>query len=93
MKRLLSRYPSVPVVLIGWMGRDLAFRGAGLGSMLLYDAISRVVKAPIGAYALCADAINEDATAFHLKHQFQPLVSRAQTLFLPMKTAQDLVSS
>jgi hypothetical protein len=34
--------------------------------MLLYDAISRVAKAPIGAYALCADAINEDATAFYL---------------------------
>jgi len=93
VKRLLPRYPSVPVELIGWMGRDLAFRGAGLGSMLLYDAISRVVKAPIGAYALCAHAINEDATAFYQKHQFQPLVSRAQTLFLPMKTAQDLVSS
>ena len=59
--------------------------------MLLYDAISRVVKAPIGAYALCADAINQDTIVFYTKHQFQPLVSRAQTLFLPMKTAQDLV--
>lgn len=68
MKRLLPRYPSVPVVLIGWMGRDLAFRGTGLGSMLLYDAISRVAQAPIGAYAICADAIDEDATAFYLKH-------------------------
>ena len=65
MKRLLPRYPSVPVVLIGCIVRDLAFRGAGLGSMLLYDAISRVAKAPIGAYAICADAINEDATAFY----------------------------
>ena len=93
MKRLLPRYPSVPVVLIGWMGRDLAFRGTGLGSMLLYDAISRVAQAPIGAYAICADAIDEDATVFYLKHQFQPLVSRPQTLFLPMKTAnQALVS-
>ncbi len=75
------------------MGRDLAFRGAGLGSMLLCDAISRVAQAPIGAYAICADAIDEDATVFYLKHQFQPLVSRPQTLFLPMKTAhQALVS-
>jgi hypothetical protein len=60
--------------------------------MLLYDAIGRVAKAPIGAYTICTDAINEDATAFYTKHQFQPLVSRPQTLFLPMKTAQDLVS-
>jgi plasmid stabilization system protein ParE len=42
----LPRYPSVPVVLIGWMGRDLAFRGAGVGSLLLDDAISRLAKAP-----------------------------------------------
>ena len=86
----LIQPPAPNAALIGWMGRDLAFRGAGLGSMLLYDAISRVAKAPIEAYAICADAINEDATAFYQKHQFQPLVSRAQTLFLPMKTAQDL---
>ena len=87
LAKKLPRYPSIPVVLIGWMGRDLAFRGTGLDSMLLYDAIGRVAKAPIGAYAICADAINEDATAFYTKHQFQPLVSRPQTLFLPMKTA------
>ena len=92
LAKKLPRYPSIPVVLIGWMGRDLAFRGTGLGSMLLYDAIGRVAKAPIGSYAICADAIKEDATAFYTKHQFQPLVSRPQTLFLPMKTAQELVS-
>jgi ribosomal protein S18 acetylase RimI-like enzyme len=92
LARKLPRYPSVPVVLIGWMGRDLAFRGTGVGSMLLYDAIGRVAKAPVGAYAICADAINDVAAAFYREHQFQPLVSRPQTLFLPMKTAQALVS-
>jgi len=92
LAKKLPRYPSVPVVLIGWMGRDLAFRGTGVGSMLLYDAIGRVAKAPVGAYAICADAINDVAAAFYQKHQFQPLVSRPQTLFLPMKTAQALVS-
>jgi hydroxymethylglutaryl-CoA reductase len=60
--------------------------------MLLYDAIGRVAKAPVGAYAICADAINDVAAAFYQKHQFQPLVSRPQTLFLPIKTAQALVS-
>ena len=60
--------------------------------MLLYDAISRVAEAPAGAYAICADAIDEDAAAFYRDHQFQPLVSRPQSLFLPMKTAMALVS-
>lgn len=91
LARKLPRYPSVPVVLIGWIGRDLAFRGEGVGSLLLYDAIQRVVKAPVGVYAICADAIDAAATAFYRLHQFQPLHSRPQTLFLPMKTAQALV--
>jgi GNAT superfamily N-acetyltransferase len=95
LAKKLPRHPSVPVALmgwIGWMGRDLAFRGAGLGSMLLYDAISREAEASVGAYAICADAIDEDAAAFYRDHQFQPLVSRPQSLFLPMKTAMALVS-
>jgi len=83
----------MPVVLIGWMGRDLTFRVGGLGSMLHYDAISRVAKAPIGAYAICAKAMDEGATALYLKHQFQSLVSRPQTIFLPLKKAQALVNS
>lgn len=92
LAKKLPRYPHVPVVLIGWMGRDLAFRGEGVGSLLLYDAISRVAKAPVGAYAICADAIDESAAAFYREHQFQPLDSRPQSLFLPMKTALDLVN-
>ncbi|MCX5958589.1 MAG: DUF1778 domain-containing protein [Cyanobacteria bacterium] len=60
----LIQPPAPNAALIGWMGRDLAIRRAGLGSMLLYEAISRVAKAPIGAYAICADAIDEAATVF-----------------------------
>lgn len=93
LARKLPRYPSVPAVLIGWMGRDIGFRGAGVGAMLLYDAISRVSTSPVGAHAICADAIDEAAAAFYREHQFQPLVSRLQSLFLPMKTALKLVRS
>jgi hypothetical protein len=61
--------------------------------MLLYDAISRVATSPVGAHAFCADAIDEAAATFYREHQFQPLVSRPQSLFLPMKTALTLVNS
>ena len=57
------------------------------------EALAKYERGGVGAYAICADVINKDATAFYTKHQFQPLVSRPQTLFLPMKTAQDLVST
>ena len=92
LAKKLPRYPSVPAVLMGWMGRDVGFRGAGIGTLLLYDAIYRLAKAPVGAHAICADAIDEDAVAFYREHQFQPLLSRPQSLFLPMKTALALVS-
>lgn len=93
LAKKLPRYPSVPAALIGWLGRDQSFAGAGVGSMLLYDAISRIAHAPIGVHAICADAIDDAAAAFYLAHQFQPLVSRPQSFYLPMKTALALVNT
>jgi GNAT superfamily N-acetyltransferase len=87
----LPRYPSVPAVLIGWLGRDLAFRGAGIGTLLLYDAISRIARSPIGVHAICADAIDEAAATFYREHEFLPLVGRPQNFYLPMHTAVRLV--
>lgn len=91
--RKLPRYPSVPAVLIGWLGRDLTFRGQQIGTLLLADAIRRLVHSPVGAHAICADAIDEAAAAFYREHQFMPLVSRPMSLFLPMKTAMALIET
>lgn len=93
MAKKLPRYPSVPGVLIGWLGRDLAFRGQHIGSMLLYDAIARLAKSPVGVHAICADAIDEAPADFYRTHQFQPLTSRPGGFFLPMKTAFQLVDA
>ena len=91
LTKKLPRYPSVPAVLIGWLGRDLALRGQQIGTLLLYDAIARLARSPVGAHAICADAIDDDAAAFYRAHQFQPFVSRPGSLYLPMKTAFSLV--
>lgn len=93
LARKLPRYPSVPAVLIGWMGRDQRFRGQRLGELLLADALTRVVRSPVGAHALCADAIDDAAAAFYVRHQFTPLPSRPGCFFLPVKTAQQLFNS
>ena len=90
LARKLPRYPSV---LIGWMGRDQRFRGQRLGELLLADALTRVVRSPVGAHALCADAIDDAAAAFYVRHQFTPLPSRPGCFFLPVKTAQQLFNS
>ncbi len=91
--RKLPRYPSVPAALIGWLGRDLAFRGQSVGSLLLYDAIARLAAAPVGIHAICADAIDADAAAFYEADQFQQFASRPQSWYLPMKTARSLVDA
>jgi len=91
LAKKLPRYPSVPAALIGWMGRDLSFRGQSIGAMLLYDAIARLAASPAGVHALCADAIDDAAAAFYKAHQFEAFLSRPQSFYLPMKTAQALV--
>ena len=87
LARKLPRYPTVPAVLIGWLGRDARFRGQEIGALLLRDAIVRVGASHIGAYALCADAIDEPAAAFYRQFLFTPFQSRPTSLFLPLVTA------
>jgi len=91
LAKKLPRYPSVPGALIGWLGRDLAFKGQDVGPLLLYDAIARLAQSPVGVHAICADAIDEAAAEFYRQHQFQPLASRPGGFFLPMQTAFRLV--
>jgi ribosomal protein S18 acetylase RimI-like enzyme len=88
----LPRYPSVPAVLIGWLGRDRSYAGLGLGEALLFDAIKTVAEAPIGAHAIFADAIDEKAAAFYAAFGFTALIDRPNTLYLPVATAQRLWS-
>jgi ribosomal protein S18 acetylase RimI-like enzyme len=87
MARKLPRYPSVPAILIGWLGRDIRFRGQEVGGLLLRDAIVRLEATGFGAYALCADAIDEAAAAFYRRFQFTSFESRPMSLFLPLATA------
>jgi ribosomal protein S18 acetylase RimI-like enzyme len=86
----LPRYPTVPAVLIGWLGRHSDFGGLGLGEALLFDAIKTVEMALIGAHAIFADAIDDKAASFYEAFGFAPLVTRPQTLYLPMATALSL---
>ena len=88
--RKLPRYPSVPAALVGWLGCAVEYRGEGIGSLLLADAIHRLVQSPVGVHAICADAIDEAAVAFYRAYQFRPFASRPRSLYLPMKTATGL---
>lgn len=92
LAKRLPRYPTVPAVLIGWLGRDQSYAGLGLGEALLFDAIRTVAEAPIGAHAIFADAIDGNAAAFYAAFGFTPLSDRPNTLYLPIATAERLLS-
>jgi len=93
LARKLPRYPTVPAVLIGWLGRHNDYGGQGLGAALLFDAIQTVANAPIGAHAIFADAIDDKAAAFYADFGFEPLIRRPLTLYLPVAAALSLLSS
>jgi len=50
------------------------------------------VTAPIGAHALFAGAIKDQAAAFSSAFGLAPLVRRPRTLYLPLATALSLRS-
>ena len=91
LAKKLPRYPSVPAVLIGWLGRHRNYAGQGLGETLLFDAIKTVATSPIGAHAIFADAIDEGAASFYAAFGFVPLIEKPRKLFLPVATALSLV--
>jgi ribosomal protein S18 acetylase RimI-like enzyme len=93
LAKKLPRYPTVPAVLIGWLGRHTDYAGQGLGEALLFDAIKTVATAPIGAHAVFADAIDDQAASFYAAFGFTPLSRRPRTLYLPVATALSLIST
>lgn len=92
LAKKLPRYPTVPAVMIGWLGQHSDYARQGLGEVLLFDAIKTVATAPIGAHAIFADASEDGAAAFYATLGFTPLVRRPRTLYLSVTTALSLVS-
>ena len=84
----LPRYPTVPVVRMGRLAVDQAFKGQGLGGALLADALDRASRSEIAAFALMVDAKDEAAAAFYRHHGFIVLPDSPLTLFLPLATVQ-----
>lgn len=86
---------SVPLVLIGRLAIDGAWQGRGLGSALLIDAVRRSLAASaiIGARAIIAHAIDEQAARFYAAHGFLRSPLGERTLVLPIETAAALAAS
>jgi GNAT superfamily N-acetyltransferase len=62
-------------VLLARLALDRAFRGRGLGGVLLADAAVRVYDATrtVAARYVVVDAVHESAAGFYVHHGFEPL--------------------
>lgn len=80
----LPRYPELGATLIGRLARDLQWRGKGIGSLLLVDALRRCVRLSYdaGAVVVVTDPKDEKARSFYQAYGFQPLDD--QRLFISM---------
>lgn len=93
LAKRLPRYPVVPAALVGRLAVDHRFRGQGLGSALVIDAVARAVGAAPAVFALIVDAKDDESAAFYRHLGFSSFESRPASLFLPIATALQALSA
>ena len=90
LRRGMPEY--VPLMLIGRLAVDEAFRGRGLGSDLLADALRRCLAASeiAGVRAVIAHAIVDEAAGFYSRRGFVSSPLGERVMLMPIETAQAL---
>lgn len=83
----------VPLLLIGRLAVDAEWRGRGLGSALLADALRRCLSASeiAGVRGVVAHAIDEAAAAFYERHGFVRSPLGERVMLMPIETVRALV--
>jgi GNAT superfamily N-acetyltransferase len=83
----------VPLLLIGRLAVDAAWRGRGLGSALLADALRRCLAASeiAGVRAVVAHAIDGGAMSFYQHHGFVRSPLGERVMLMPIETARTVV--
>jgi GNAT superfamily N-acetyltransferase len=87
--RKLPRYEAIPAALIGRLARATPARGRGIGTLLLADAVRRILGASssLAVFAIVVDAKDEQAVVFYESFGFQAFPARPRRLFLLTSTA------
>jgi predicted GNAT family N-acyltransferase len=92
LTKKLTRYPQLPVTLLGRLAVDDSMKGKGVGQFLLMNALHRSLQAApnIAAMAVVVDAKDDAAEAFYRHYGFIALQQQPRRLFLSMKTLAGL---
>jgi predicted GNAT family N-acyltransferase len=86
----LPRYPLLAATLLGKLAVSTSCRGQHLGAFLLLDALYRSWRntSQVASVGVVADALDENARAFYIHHEFMPLKDHPDKLFLAMATIE-----
>lgn len=85
-KKMPKSYESLPVTLLGRLAVDVRFKGHGLGSILLLDALKRsfdTASRSLGSIGVVVDPLDADAVSFYPRFGFI-LLPDSGKMFLPM---------
>ncbi len=91
-KKLPTSYKDLPVTLLRRLAADARFKGQGVGSLLLIDALKRSYEtaiASIASMAVIVDPIDENAVSFYSKYGFI-LLPGSGRMFISMSTVEQL---
>jgi GNAT superfamily N-acetyltransferase len=89
-----GKYEHVGVTLLGRLAVDERYKGTGLGTLTLLNALEKslAVSREVASWAVFVDAIDGEAARFYRKYGFLELPENELKLFLPLKTIQKLFS-
>jgi predicted N-acetyltransferase YhbS len=85
-----GRYPLVPAVLLGRLAVDSRRQGQGLCTLLLMNALRRVLRTGIGVKLMLVDALHEKAATFYEHFEFIRFADAPLRLYLPVSAICDL---
>jgi GNAT superfamily N-acetyltransferase len=81
----------IPAMVLGRLGVDVAWRGRGLGRILVRDALLRCLRgsADFAFAAIVVTPADDDARGFWTHWQFRPLPGDATAMHLPTTALAD----
>ena len=86
---------SIPIMLLGRLAVDNRYKGQGLGSGLLRDAVLRTlaVAEQVGIRAILVHALSEKARLFYKYHGFYEAATNHMTLLITLDDARKAIAS
>lgn len=85
-----GRYRLVPAVLLGRLAVDQRYQGRGMSTLLLVNALRRVLRTGVCVKFLLVDALHEHAAQFYEHFDFRRFEDQPLRLYLPLSKVRDI---